>query len=64
MSDLRFYSGFDFVVFGEVALLELGEDQFTIDTQFELSSCSRYQSEPFDVRLVIGEDFCRQTDGL
>jgi len=64
MSSFRFDPGFDFVVLGKMTFLELGKDQFAIDAQFEPTSPGRNQGEPFDVCLVVDEDFCRQTDGL
>jgi len=57
------YLGLDFTVFGEAPLLNLGEDQFTIDAEFEASPIGGNQREGCDIFLVLYENFFRQTDG-
>ena len=57
------YLGLDFTIIGEAPLLDLGEDQLTVDAEFEASPVGRNQHEGCDIFLVLYENFFRQTDG-
>ena len=58
------YLGFDFAVFGKAALLDFGEDQFSVDAEFKASFVRGNQREAGDVLLVFYENLFRQTDGF
>ena len=58
------YLGFDFAVFGKAALLDFGEDQFSVDAEFKTSFVRGNQREAGDVLLVFYENLFRQTDGF
>ncbi len=56
--------GLDFFVLGEAAFLDLGEGEFAVDGDFELSTAGWDERKAFDILLELSEESVRQTDGL
>jgi len=54
----------DFLIVGKSTGLQLRKNRFPVDAHFKTASVGRYQDEPFDFRLQVGNKFFGQTDRL